>query len=283
MQVSVIFTTYNSPAWLEKVLVGFFEQSYRNFEIVIADDGSTEETRLLVQRMRDISPVPLVHVWQEDAGFQKCRVLNKAILVASGEYLIFTDGDCIPRADFVEQHVQHASPDHFLSGGYFKLPMDISQAVSTEDIRCQRVFDLHWLRSQGLPLSEKNLKLLARGWFSSLLNAISPAKASWNGHNASCHKRHALAVNGFDERMQYGGEDREFGERLVHMGVTGKRIRYSAICVHLDHKRGYVTAEMLERNAQIRRETAGQKRVRAVAGLDQYKGLDPHAFVVGQA
>lgn len=280
MQVSVVFTTYNSTAWLEKVLWGFFEQTYPHFEIVIADDGSSEETRRLVQRMRAMSPVPLVHVWQEDAGFQKCRILNKAVLAASGEYLVFTDGDCVPRADFVEQHVRRADDAHFLSGGYFKLPMDISQRITREDIQSQRVFDLGWLRHLGLPRSEKNLKLLAGGWVASLLNTISPAKASWNGHNASCHKRHILAANGFDERMQYGGEDREFGERLVHLGLAGKRIRYSAICVHLDHKRGYVKEEMILRNAQIRRETAKHRTVRAVVGLDQYQGMDPGSFIV---
>lgn len=280
MQVSVVFTTYNSTEWLEKVLWGFFEQTYPHFEIVIADDGSTEETRRLVQRMREISPVPLVHVWQEDAGFQKCRILNKAILAASGEYLIFTDGDCIPRSDFVEQHVRRAGDACFLSGGYFKLPMDVSRRIGREDIQSQRVFDMGWLRRLGLPRSVKNLKLMARGWAASLLNTISPAKASWNGHNASCYKRHVLAANGFDERMQYGGEDREFGERLVHMGLTGKRIRYSAICVHLDHARGYVKEEMLLRNAQIRRETAEHRTVRAVVGLDQYKGTDPGTFII---
>lgn len=280
MPVSVIFTTYNSTEWLEKVLWGFFEQTYRNFEIVVADDGSSGETRQLLQRMRAVSPVPLVHVWQEDTGFQKCRILNKAVLAASGDYLVFTDGDCIPRADFLAQHVRLADESHFLSGGYFKLPMDVSKRITREDIRSQRVFDIGWLRRMGVPRSEKNLKLMARGWVASLLNAISPARASWNGHNASCHKRHVLAANGFDERMQYGGEDREFGERLVHMGLKGRRVRYSAVCVHLDHARGYVKEEMLVRNAQIRRETAQRKAVRAVVGLDQYQGIDPGAFIV---
>lgn len=280
IKVSVVFTTYNSVEWLEKVLLGFFQQSYSSFEIVVADDGSTEETRRLVQRMRTESPVPIVHVWQPDAGFQKCRILNKAVLASSGDYLIFTDGDCIPRSDFVEQHVRNSEQDRFLSGGYFKLPMNISRLISREDIRTQRVFDLAWLRSLGLPRSEKNLKLLAKGWVASFLNALSPAKASWNGHNASCFKKHILAANGFDERMQYGGEDREFGERLVNMGLRGKRIRYTAICVHLDHKRGYVKPEMLLRNAQVRRETAKNKVVRAVVGLSQYADLDPHEFIV---
>lgn len=270
MKVSVIFSTYNSPAWLEKVLWGFFTQTVSDFEIVIADDGSGEDTRVLIQRLQATSPVPLRHVWQEDDGFQKCRILNKAIVAATGEYLIFTDGDCIPRADFIEQHLRYASFDAYLSGGYFKLPMDISQAITADDIRTQRAFNAEWLEKLGLRKSYKNWKLTAHGFWSTLLNRISPAKPTWNGHNASCHKVHALAVNGFDERMQYGGEDCEFGDRLGNYGLKVKRVRYSAVCIHLEHSRGYVTSAMLEKNQEIRNQTLQKGVVRAALGLDQY-------------
>lgn len=273
MFASVIFTTYNSPRWLEKVVWGFWEQTYRNFEIIIADDGSTEETRQLIELLQRESPLPIKHVWQEDEGFQKSRILNKAIVQAAGEYLIFTDGDCIPRRDFVEQHIQHSRPNLFLSGGYFKLPMSISEAINRDDIVSQRAFDREWLIQQGLKDSHKTMKLTARGWRADLLNLISPAGATWNGHNASCFKRHAVAVNGFEEMMQYGGQDREFGERLWHLGLGSKRIRYSAVCLHLDHARGYVTEEMLKNSRAIREDTKRRKLVRARKGLDQY--LDP--------
>lgn len=268
--VSVIFTTYNSPAWLEKVLWGFFAQSHRDFEIVIADDGSRDETRQLIERMREHAPVKLVHVWQEDDGFQKCRIMNKAIAASSGDYLIFTDGDCIPRRDFVATHVRMARRDRFLSGGYFKLPLDISQAITREDVESQRVFDVGWLRQQGLKRSIKDLKLLAQGQWAALLNALSPARATWNGHNASCFKEFIIAVNGFDERMQYGGQDVEFGDRLTHLGLQGHRIRYSAICVHLEHGRGYVTEAMLQNSLAIRKATRDTRSKWAPLGLDQY-------------
>lgn len=270
MKASVIFTTYNSPEWLEKVLWGFFCQTVQDFEIIIADDGSRDDTRAVVERMRLESPVPIRHVWHPDNGFQKCQILNKAILAASGDYLIFTDGDCIPRADFVEQHLKLSGHGIFLSGGYFKLPMHISQLISHEDILSQKIFDINWLSSKGLKRSIKNLKLTARGWRASLLNALSPAKLTWNGHNASCHKEFILAVNGFDERMQYGGEDCEFGDRLKHLGLKARRVRYSAICVHLDHGRGYVTASMLEANREIRAETLRHRTVKALVGIDRY-------------
>lgn len=270
MKVSVIFSTYNSPKWLEKVLWGFQNQTVSDFEVVIADDGSGHETREVIERVKDSSSMPIRHVWQEDDGFQKCRILNKAIVASAGDYLVFTDGDCIPRADFIEQHLRQASDDSFLSGGYFKLPMGISELISEDDIRSQRAFSSNWLKEQGLRKSHKNWKLTAHGLWSDILNTISPAKPTWNGHNASCHKVHAIAINGFDERMQYGGEDCEFGDRLKNLGLRPKRIRYSAVCVHLDHSRGYVTPTMLEKNQIIRAETVQNKTIHSPLGLDQY-------------
>lgn len=272
MSVSVIFTTYNSPAWLEKVLWGFFAQTTKEFEIVIADDGSRDETRELIERMRTVSPIPIQHVWQEDDGFQKCRILNKAIVASKGEYLIFTDGDCIPRADFVEQHLRLRERNCYLSGGYFKLPMDISQAITEEDVIHQRPFDVKWLVSQGMKKTHKFMKLTARGKWADFWNWLSPTRPTWNGHNASCYKEFAIAVNGFEEKMQYGGQDCEFGDRLVNYGLKPKRIRYSAVCVHLDHKRGYVTPEMLANSWAIRKDTKKRRVVRARLGLDQYLG-----------
>lgn len=270
MKVSVIFSTYNAPRWLEKVLWGFAHQTVSDFEIVIADDGSAQETADLIERIKAKIAIPIRHVWQPDEGFQKCRILNKAIAASTGEYLIFTDGDCIPRADFIEQHLLHADKDTFLSGGYFKLPMDISELITEEDVRSQRVFDTAWLEAHGLPKSHKSWKLLARGVWAQILNTISPAKPTWNGHNASCYKTHVVAINGFDERMQYGGEDCEFGDRLRNHGIKPRRIRYSAVCVHLDHARGYVTEAMLQKNQLIRAQTQQEKRVRSPLGLDQY-------------
>ena len=270
MKVSVIFSTYNAPRWLEKVLWGFAHQTVSDFEIVIADDGSAQETADLIDRIKGKIAIPIRHVWQPDEGFQKCRILNKAIAASTGEYLIFTDGDCIPRADFIEQHLLHADKDTFLSGGYFKLPMGISELITEEDVRSQRVFDTAWLEAHGLPKSHKSWKLLARGVWAQILNTISPAKPTWNGHNASCYKTHVIAINGFDERMQYGGEDCEFGDRLRNHGIKPRRIRYSAVCVHLDHARGYVTEAMLQKNQLIRAQTQQEKRVRSPLGLDQY-------------
>ena len=106
MQVSVVVSTYNQPEWLEKVLWGYNMQSFKDFELIVADDGSGSASREMLKRITPKLSYPLKHVWHEDVGFRKCLILNKAILAASADYLIFTDGDCIPRKDFVEQHMK---------------------------------------------------------------------------------------------------------------------------------------------------------------------------------
>lgn len=264
---SIVFTTYNQPDWMEKVLVGFGAQDRRDFEILIADDGSGDETRERIAAVASWLPVPVRHLWQPDDGFRKCRALNMAIAEAASDYLVFTDGDCIPRADFVSTHVNLRRQGRFLSGGYHKLPMKTSLAIDGDDIRAQRCFSADWLRAHGMPASHRNLKLTAGRRTRGVLDAVSTARASWNGHNASGWKRDILAVNGFDERMSYGGEDRELGERLENAGIRGKRIRYRAIVVHLDHKRGYVTPEGIAFNRGVRAQTRSSGRTWTEFGI----------------
>jgi hypothetical protein len=122
MNVSVVLATYNQPQWPEKVLWGYAVQSHRDFQLVIADDGSGPETDAVIERARTGTHMDLVHVWHADRGFRKCEIPNRAIVVADGDYLIFSDGDCIPREDFVITHMRSAEPDRFLSGGYLMLP-----------------------------------------------------------------------------------------------------------------------------------------------------------------
>jgi len=260
MRVSVIFSTYNSVSWLEKALWGWANQLHKEFELIIADDGSAKETEEKINELKQEFNLDIIHVWQEDHGFQKSMILNKAIVASTGDYLVFTDGDCIPRKDFISTHVKFAEKGFFLSGGYFKLPMDTSQVIQKDDIFNENAFDVKWLLDHGLKWTYKTLKLTSDGWLEDALNRYTPAGAPWNGHNASGWKSDILEVNGFDERMQYGGQDRELGERLFNKGIKSKQIRYSAIVVHLDHARGYKTRESVEKNLAIRAKTRKEKR-----------------------
>jgi glycosyltransferase involved in cell wall biosynthesis len=262
MRVSVIMTTYNQPEWLKKVLWGFECQTYREFDVIIADDGSGEETKVLIDQFKKDTWLNITHIWQEDNGHQKCRILNKAIVAAETKYLIFTDGDCVPRADFVKNHVKHAKEGYYLSGGVVRLPMSTSLLITKEDISSGNAFDLKWLRERGHPNQAlRNLKLTAKGKFASFLNRVTPRKPTWNGGNSSGWKSDLVAVNGFDERIGYGGQDVECGYRMVNNGVKPKQLVYSLASIHLDHPRGYKTEEAVKQSRMFMHEakTTGKK------------------------
>lgn len=279
MKVSVIFSTYNSVEWLQKVLWGFACQTYTDFEIIIADDGSSPATAELINKQRDALGLNIQHVWQEDQGFQKCRILNKALLHVTSEYVIFTDGDCIPRNDFIAVHVKEARHGHYLSGSYYKLPMETSRCITQDDIIQQRCFDVRWLRRHGLPKTRKTLKLRASQKWAPLLNRLTPTACNLKGSNASAWLSDILAVNGFDERMPWGGEDREFGVRLINYGIKPKHVRFNAICVHLDHSRGYRDPKMVAANKALRVHNAKNAVTWSDHGIQQLldAGYTPHS------
>lgn len=265
--IGIIISTYNNPRWLEKTLWGYLYQTCRPDEIIIADDGSRDDTRVLIDSFKDV--LPIRHVWHEDRGFQKSRILNSALLEAKADYLIFTDQDCIPRRDFIETHRRYAKQGMFLSGGYFKLPMNLSLALSKEDVSTGRAFSLKWLVGHGLKRNFKCTKLFGNDAFARFMNAVTPAHATWNGCNSSGWRKDLLAVNGFNEEMHYGGQDRELGLRMVNMGIKPRQIRYSAIVLHLDHKRPYKTRESMEKNRSIMKNTQKTGVVATPYGISQ--------------
>lgn len=259
MRIAVILSTYNAPDRLAPTLTGYAAQRGAEFEIIVADDGSTDATRDVIEKAAHTYGIVIRRVWQPDMGFRKCRILNQAALATDADYLIFSDGDCVPRADFVATHAAHARPGRFLSGGYFKLSDQTSRKLTAEIIFNGHATCPEWLLANGTPRSAKLGKLRTRGWHARLMNAMTPTRPSWNGHNSSCWRADLLKVNGHDERMAYWAQDREFGERLVNAGITGLQIRYSAICVHINHDRPYRTEHSRERNRQIRAETKANR------------------------
>ena len=269
--LSIIVSTYNAPRWLEKVIWGLQFQTYKNFQVVVADDGSTPDTADLIEKYRDVFSVPILHLWQEDHGFRKCRILNKAILAADGDYLIFTDGDCVGRRDFVEAHVQYAKPNHFLSGTYCKLPMKTSNEVDLQCVKGAEAFSMRWLSNHGYQARKHWSKFLARGMkLDGILNAISPSTVRFNGNNSSCWRDDAIAVGGFDERLGYGGEDHEFGYRLENAGIKPRQIRYAALCLHLHHEHGYVDLAKREENKMLIEQTRHNRMTFTEFGITRH-------------
>lgn len=263
--IGVIISTYNNPRWLEKVFWGLENQTHPAGEIIIADDGSDDRTKALIARYQ--SRLPLKHVWQEDQGFRKTEILNKAVLAAESEYLIFMDQDLIPRNDFISQHYTHAQRGRFISGGAILIPKELSDALTEEDIRSGNAFSISWLVQHGMKRSWKMSKLWRNAFVCRIMNFLTPAKASWNGGNASTWREYILKAKGFDIRMRYGAEDREFGQRLENGGITGIQLRYGTPLLHLYHERPYRNEADWQLNLRIWKTTKKEHLTTTTHGI----------------
>jgi glycosyltransferase involved in cell wall biosynthesis len=280
VKISVIVSTYNEPAWLEKVLWGYAGQTRRDFQMVVADDGSGAETAEVVERARAAFGGRLLHVWHEDAGYRKCEILNRAVVASSGDYLVFSDGDCLPRADFVAVHAGLAKPGRFLSGGALRLPMGTSRRIGEEDVRSGRAFRAGWLARNEWEPARHRVRLLPNTPLAAALDSLTSTRASWNGGNASTWRDVVLRVNGYDNTMKYGGQDRALGERLENMGVRGIQVRHRAVLLHLEHARPYRTDESIRRNREIRDEIHRTRSARTPDGIAEL-GDDPGLRIDG--
>lgn len=264
MHFSVIISTYNKPHFLERVLWGYAVQSRRDFQVVIADDGSGPETGALIDRMRAETGLDLLHVWHEDRGFRKTQILNRAIVASRGDHLLFTDGDCIPRRDLLHVHYRLTQPGRYLAGGYLKLPEVVSDAITVDDVVSGRFAELAWLRARGWRPGRRALRLTRSERLGALFDMVTPTAAHFHGNNASAAREALLEVNGFEGEMGYGGLDRALGFRLENLGVKGRQIRHRAVCLHLHHERPYKDPEVVQRNRSIlkRIERSGEHRAR---------------------
>ena len=272
--ISVIVSTYDRPAFLEKVLRGYAVQTDADFELVIADDGSANATADLIRRVRLSTRLRILHVWHAHDGFRKSLILNRAIAACVGEYLIFTDGDCIPREDLVATHRHLAEQDRYVAGGYIKLPPDVSDAISLADIDSHRVTDLSWLRSRGWKPGRRALRLSRSPRIAAFFDAVTPTAADFHGNNASTWRSALYAVNGFESEMGYGGLDQALGYRLQNAGIKGRQARHRAVTMHLHHDRPYKDPEVVRANRAIMKRIRQNGERRARTGLAEL-GPDP--------
>jgi len=152
--------------------------------------------------------------------------------------------------------------------------MSTSVAITKADILDGRCFDLGYLIANGYPPKKISQRLKAKGLKASFLDKFSFVQANWYGNNASGWKKDLVAVNGFDERMAYGGSDWEFGDRLNRSGIRRLRVRYRAIVLHLEHSRGYADPELIRKNKAIWDEAVLKKTVWTDYGISRQATQD---------
>ena len=266
MRVAVILSTYNWPHALELSLWGYAAQTWRDMQIVVADDGSGPDTAATIERVRAASGLDIVHVWHSDRGFRKNEILNRAILRTDREYLIFSDGDSIPNPRLVETHVRLSQPDRYLAGGYVKLPARVSERITADDVRAGNATRLSWLIAQGFRPGSRVFRW-SGPYLGAVLDRITTTPARWHGNNASTWRKHLLAVNGFDASMGYGGGDAALGDRLENLGVMPLRIRHRAPVVHLYHERPWLDPEVMRCIVATRQRFRASGETRAVEGI----------------
>ena len=249
MDITVIVSAYDNARALDLTLLALRVQSLLPAEVIVAEDSEFPQVAEVVARHAALAPFALHHLRQADQGFRKCLVLNRAIAAAHANFLLFTDADCVPRADLVAQYGRLAQPGRFVSGGsHVNLPASFHQRhLQPEMVSSQKVFDRGFLAVQGVAVPGS--RLLPGGVLPRLLDLLSPRDA-FVGNNSGAWRDDLLRVAGFDEAMGYGAEDMNLGLRLNHAGVRGLRARHSLVCLHLDHPRSYRHEAVVQANRQ---------------------------------
>ena len=265
-KLSVIISTYNNPQSLRMCLLGMLHQTRPPDQIIIADDGSRPDTAAVL-REPIFADLPLESVWHPDDGWRKCRILNLAITFAAGDYLIFSDGDTIPRKDFVASHLRYARRRTFLSGSCVNIPQPVFHQFRDAEIISNAVFDVSHLKQFWPQIREHTLKL-SPGILESPLNYLTWRYCVLRGANFSAWREDLVRVNGFNETFVYGSEDRELGVRLRNSGVASRWLKYSLVQLHLDHSRsGYLDHEIANRQRWEFRKLFFTGKSRAEQGL----------------
>ncbi len=260
MKVSLIITTYNRPDALKLVIKSALEQTKVPDEIVVADDGSGDETKRVIDEAAAKSSIPILHAWQEDRGFRAAMSRNRSIALSSGDYIVMIDGDMLLHPSFILDHSKEAHKGCFVQGSRVLLSKEATE---------------HALREQNFELNifSKGLKNRKNAIHSTILKTLFSKKSDSLKGVRTCNfalfRSDILQINGFDNRfVGWGREDSEFAARLLNSGIVRKDLKFSAIAYHLYHPESN-RSSLPENDARLA-ETIERKIVRCEDGIDRF-------------
>lgn len=260
-KTSLVTPTYNWPEALELLLLSIKKQSVLPDEVIIADDGSKKETKVLIDRFKSDFPVPIIHIWHEDVKNRKPMIMNKAIASAKYEYIIEIDGDIIMHKDFIKDHLNHAEKGCYLFGSRANI-----QASILNSIFKNKTTTFHFL-SKGIKKRSRTLRL---PFYMKSAKKYEKRSGKLRGCNMSFWKADFIKVNGFNEDLVgWGIDDSEMIERMHNIGIMGKRLKQVALCYHIYHKE-QSRAGLYNVNEDIQKETIKNKKNRTENGVDKY-------------
>jgi len=266
--LSVVITTYNRPDALAAVVRACFMQDDKDFEIIIADDGSAANTAACIERLAQAAPVPLAHVWQPDQGFRAAMARNRGTLAARGDYILFLDGDCIPQRDFIARHRALARPGRLVSGSRILMSEALTRRVLEDGVDLAAASSLTHLGWRIGGHINKMAQLLVR-W-----PDIGRGSRRFNWRRIkSCNlgvwRSDLERVNGFDESFTgWGYEDTDLVLRLFHAGVLRTDGAFATEVFHLWHREAGRDRAGSNRQEVLAR--AGTKITQAVKGLREH-------------
>lgn len=262
IKASLIVSIYNRIDYLNLVFAGLKRQTFHNFEVILADDGSNEESTREIEILSNNVNFPVIHLWQEDRGFRKNKILNRAILTAKTDYLIFIDGDCVPHKEFTKEHYLHRENKLCLTGRRVNLSQKITQQLTTNNVEEGILERKFFLFFDGL--FGKSFDVEKGFYFQShlLRKFFNKKRRGLLGCNFSIHKRDLLDINGFDERYEAPsvGEDTDVQYRLELNGIKIKSLNNIAIQYHLYHKLQKRPQENLDLFEEVKRENSAFTR-----------------------
>ena len=257
---SLVITTYNWPEALDLVIRSALFQSEQPCEIIVADDGSTSETAALVENLRALSVVPVLHVWQEDLGFRAAASRNRAIATARGDYIVIVDGDMLLHRDFIRDHKRLAIEGSFIQGSRVLLSREnTSRLLASKEIRVP-----FFAKGVGNRKNALHLPLLSR-----VLGVKTNSLRGIRSCNMSFFRKDCIRINGFNEDfVGWGREDSEFAVRMINSGVFRRNVRFSAIAYHLWHAEN--PRQSLAGNDRLLEQAITEQRTRCSNGIDKY-------------
>jgi cellulose synthase/poly-beta-1,6-N-acetylglucosamine synthase-like glycosyltransferase len=230
--ISTIISFYKALDNLELILQAMEKQSFDNFEVIVAEDNNNPQTVAYLSAARQRFRFPILHVFQEDKGFRKCKILNEAIKVASGSKIVFLDGDCLPHRHLLRQYNRYITKNTFCTGRRLTLSPKMSDKILSEGGK--RNFTLWECLLNGC----KDIK---RGIYFPYTNVNQSNKRKLLGCNMGGEKSDLLQINGFDEDyiVPGYGEDSDLDWRLRRAGIKIKTVFYACIVYHLHHPLRY--------------------------------------------